>query len=205
MKRTLVTTTLVASLLASAGADAQDKKIFNVTRLSETLYQLTAIVEGGYPEKVVASVGPDGLLIVDSGIAGTAAALAEALKGFGKGLPKIIINTHSHIEHLGGNPAVGQGAVIVGHRNLRERYLHGLYYFGDFPPASLPNLTFDDALRCTSTARRSGSPPSSGLTTTATSPSGSRNRRSPSSARCAWARTSRQSTATPPTCAATQR
>jgi glyoxylase-like metal-dependent hydrolase (beta-lactamase superfamily II) len=61
-------------------------------------------------------------------------------------MPRIIINTHSHIEHIGGNVDLGRGAVIVGHRNLRERYLSGLYAFGDFPPEALPSLTFSDSL-----------------------------------------------------------
>ena len=61
-------------------------------------------------------------------------------------MPKIVVNTHSHIEHLAANPVVAEGAVIIGHRNLRERYLRGLYYFGDFPLKFLPNLTFSDTL-----------------------------------------------------------
>jgi glyoxylase-like metal-dependent hydrolase (beta-lactamase superfamily II) len=136
---------LVMGLLASTPLRAQDKKVFEVTKIADHLYELSTD-GGGFPEKVVASVGTDGVLIVDSGERRTGEALAEALKVFGKGLPRIVINTHSHIEHLGGNPIVGQGAVIVGHRNLRERYLTGLYFFGTFPPEFLPNLTFTDTL-----------------------------------------------------------
>ena len=127
------------------GTPNTEKRTFDVTRIAGNLYELST-VGGPYPEKVVASVGPDGLLIVDSGPAATGPALAAALAAFGKGMPKVIINTHSHIEHIAGNAAVGKGAVIVGHRNLRDRYLNGLYFFGDLPPEALPNLTFDDTL-----------------------------------------------------------
>ena len=145
MKAIVWSAVFVAGLLAPAHLCAQDKKVFEVTKLADHLYELSTD-GGGYPEKVIASVGSDGVLIVDSGERRTGEALADALKAFGKGLPKIVINTHSHIEHLGGNPIVGQGAVIVGHRNLRERYLNGLYFFGTFPPEFLPNLTFTDSL-----------------------------------------------------------
>lgn len=146
MKKTLTATLVVAGLLAGSAAQAQDKNVFQVTKLTDTLYELTRMTSGGYPEKVVASVGPDGLLIVDTGSASAGSALVETLKAFGKGMPKIVVNTHSHIEHLAANPVVAEGAVIIGHRNLRERYLRGLYYFGDFPPEFLPNLTFSDTL-----------------------------------------------------------
>ena len=138
---------LVIVLLASpslTGAQ-QPKKGFEVTKIADRLYELS-VDAGGYPLKVIASVGPDGVLIVDSAVRSTGPALAEALKAFGQGMPKIIINTHSHIEHLGGNVDVGRGALIIGHRNLRDRYLNGLYAFGDIPPEALPNLTFTDSL-----------------------------------------------------------
>jgi glyoxylase-like metal-dependent hydrolase (beta-lactamase superfamily II) len=109
------------------------------------LYELSYDA-GGYPDKMIASVGDDGLLLVDTGERHTGKALADTLAAFGKGMPRIVINTHSHIEHLGGNPVVGRSAVIVAHRNVRERYLNGLYAFGDFPAEALPNLTFTDSL-----------------------------------------------------------
>lgn len=145
MRRIGVAECLLAGLLAATASPAQDGKVFDVTKIADHLYELST-VGGPYPEKVVASVGPDGLLIVDSGPKQTGQALAAALAAFGKGMPKIIINTHSHIEHIAGNAVVGKGAVIVGHENLRVRYLNGLYFFGDLPPEVLPNLTFTDTL-----------------------------------------------------------
>ncbi len=146
MRRNVAAVLVAAGLGVAAPLQAQDKKVFEVTKLGDTLYELTRMTSGGYPEKIVASVGPDGLLIVDTGSASAAPALVKELEALGKGMPRIVINTHSHIEHLAANPVVGQGAVIIGHRNLRERYLNGLYFFSNFPPASLPNLTFTDAL-----------------------------------------------------------
>ncbi len=130
---------LVSSLLGA------DTTVYKTKKLTDKIYELTAD-GGGYPVKVIASVGEDGLLIVDSGERENGEALAGALKAFNKGLPKVIINTHSHIEHLGGNEAIGKGPLIIGHRNLRDRYINGLYVFNEFPESALPNLTFTDSM-----------------------------------------------------------
>jgi glyoxylase-like metal-dependent hydrolase (beta-lactamase superfamily II) len=137
---------VVAGLAICGPASAHDANGIEVKKLSDHLYELSRMTADGYPEKSVASVGPDGLLVVDTGSAEGAPALLEALKALGHGMPRFVVNTHSHIEHIAGNPVIAQGAVIVGHQNLRERYLHGLYSIGNFPSGSLPTLTFTDTL-----------------------------------------------------------
>jgi cyclase len=124
---------------------SQEKKEYKITNLAEGIYELS-MDEWGFPVKVIVSVGDDGILIVDSGTLSYGDALVEALDTFHKGMPKIIINTHSHNEHIAGNVAVGKGAVIIGHRNLRDRYVNGLYVFNGIPEYALPNVTFTDSL-----------------------------------------------------------
>jgi len=141
----LKTFLLVASLLWTQDLFSQEKPVFQITKLVDGIYELVTD-GGGYPVKVIVSVGDDGVLIVDSGDKEHGDALAEAIKTFGKGMPKIIINTHSHIEHLGGNIAIGKGPVIIGHKNLRDRYVNGLYIFNGIPESALPNVTFTDSL-----------------------------------------------------------
>lgn len=137
---------ILVLLAALAAPEAAPAPKYEVKKLAERIYELSAD-GGGYPVKVVASVGPDGMLLVDSGEAEAAPALLEALDGLGHGRPRLVINTHSHVEHLGGNAALaGAGATVLGHARLRERYVSGLYAFSDFPRAGLPALTFDGAL-----------------------------------------------------------
>ena len=93
--------TLGGALLAT-GALAASQPVFEVARLAEGLYELRTD-GGGYTVKVVASVGKDGILLVDAGQRRTGAALLETLRTLGEGRPRILINTHSHIEHTGGN------------------------------------------------------------------------------------------------------
>lgn len=144
MKKACMTFILVLTLLIQ-NVFTQEKKTYKITKLVEGIYELS-MDEWGFPVKVIVSVGDDGLLIVDSGTQSYGDALVEALNTFNKGMPKIIVNTHSHSEHIAGNIAVGKDAVIIGHRNLRDRYINGLYVFNGIPEYALPNVTFTDSL-----------------------------------------------------------
>ncbi len=76
--------------------------------------------------KIVASIGPDGTLLVDTGFAATAEAVKEALAGLGSGPVRVIINTHGDADHVGGNAALGDEAVIIAHPAVRR--LMGTYF-----------------------------------------------------------------------------
>jgi cyclase len=144
MKKACTAFILVFTLL-SQNISSQEKKAYKISKLSDGIYELS-MDEWGYPVKVIVSVGEDGILLVDSGTRTYGDALAEALNTFNRGMPKIIINTHSHNEHIAGNIAVGKEAVIIGHKNLRDRYVNGLYVFNGFPEYALPDVTFTDSL-----------------------------------------------------------
>lgn len=69
--------------------------------------------------------GPEGLLLVDDGIALSKAKMRTALKRVGKGPLRYAINTHWHWDHTDGNGWARQdGAVVVAHahtaRHLEE-------------------------------------------------------------------------------------
>lgn len=88
------------------------------------------------------SVGPDGVLMVDDQFAPLAQRIAAAVDALGGGLPKIVLNTHFHGDHTGGNAFFGNAGVILAHANVRARLL-----VGDMPVAGLPVITFKDSLR----------------------------------------------------------
>ncbi len=90
-----------------------------ITPIKANLYLLQG--KGG---NVVASVGDDGILIVDDDYAEYATAYHEALKTISntEGLPRFVINTHWHGDHVGGNAYWGEhGAVILANTNVYER------------------------------------------------------------------------------------
>ena len=134
---------LVARFLAPASAAPP---AYTATRLAGPVHQLTADA-GGYPVKVLASIGPDGILLVDTGEADLREDLRTALAALAPGTPRIIINTHSHVEHHGGNTVFGPGPLILGHAALRARLRSGPFLFDELPDDALPRLTFTEEVR----------------------------------------------------------
>jgi glyoxylase-like metal-dependent hydrolase (beta-lactamase superfamily II) len=90
-----------------------------------------------------ASVGPDGILIVDDQFERLAPKIEAALAKLasGKGAPRFLVNTHHHGDHTDGNKHFGKSAVVVAHANVRKR-LEG----ERAPVQSLPIVTYADGL-----------------------------------------------------------
>jgi len=135
----------LGGVLLMSGAMAEEKPVYEVARLTEGLYELRAD-GGGYTVKVIASVGKDGILLVDAGQRSAAPALLEILKTLGEGSPRILINTHSHIEHTGGNFLAGKGALIIGQENVRTRLRNGSFLWDEFTDDAIPRITFRDSM-----------------------------------------------------------
>ena len=76
--------------------------------------------------QMVASIGPDGTLLVDTGYGVTAEAVQKALTDLGGGPARVIINTHGDADHVGGNAVLGESAVIIAHPAVRR--LMGTYF-----------------------------------------------------------------------------
>lgn len=89
------------------------------------------------------SVGADGTLIIDDQFAPLAERILGALDEIDGAAPKLILNTHFHGDHTGGNPVFGAQGTIIAHDNVRAR----LAAQEDFPAAGLPVLTFADEVR----------------------------------------------------------
>uniref|UniRef100_B0SVQ4 Beta-lactamase domain protein n=1 Tax=Caulobacter sp. (strain K31) TaxID=366602 RepID=B0SVQ4_CAUSK len=75
------------------------------------------LVEGSGGNMAAVS-GPEGLLLVDDGIAVSKDKMRTALRGVGKGPLRYAINTHWHWDHTDGNGwAREDGAIVVAHAN----------------------------------------------------------------------------------------
>jgi cyclase len=99
---------------------------------------------------LAASVGKDGVLLIDTGWERDSRKIKECLKGI-KDVPvKIIVNTHFHPDHAGGNGAFAESAVIISHGNARKFMkdsldtYDGCYHWNPIPPNGLPEITFAD-------------------------------------------------------------
>lgn len=102
---------------------------------------------------IAALAGPDGLVLVDSGMPNRAKDLRDAVGKLASGRPvALLINTHWHVDHAGGNATFGrEGTKIWGTGNTRKRLATDQFNeaFGvkipASPPEALPVLTFDEA------------------------------------------------------------
>ncbi len=94
-----------------------------VTKVSGNIYMLEG--EGG---NIAASVGEDGIVIVDDQYAPLADKIQAALKNL-KITDKpvrFVINTHFHGDHTGGNvPFVNTGSTVIAQDNVRKRLESG--------------------------------------------------------------------------------
>jgi glyoxylase-like metal-dependent hydrolase (beta-lactamase superfamily II) len=144
---------LVAMLsVALASAQNQDfsKVQIKVTKISGNVYMLQG--SGG---NIAASVGEDGIVIVDDQHAPLAEKIAAALKGIGATDKPVrfVINTHYHGDHTGGNlPFATAGSTVIAQDNVRKRLeTGGKAGIGTSmsmdqkaaPKGALPIITFD--------------------------------------------------------------
>ncbi len=141
LKTTLV---LLPLLVGAVSIRAQEKSQIEVTRLADRIYELS-YDGGGYTVKVIASIGEDGILLVDTGQRERAEDIKATLMTLRNEAPRIIINTHVHEEHLGANHMWGKKPFIIGHRILRSAMLSGSYLFNEFPEEALPNIMITDS------------------------------------------------------------
>ncbi len=144
-----------AVFLLPLAARAQQQPDFSkvqikVTKVSGNIYMLEG--QGG---NIAASVGEDGIVIVDDEFAPLADKIQAALKNLGiTDKPvRFVINTHYHGDHTGGNvPFNNAGSTIIAQDNVRKRLESGgpagnggSIKFDNKPAekAALPIITFE--------------------------------------------------------------
>jgi len=145
---------LLGMICAAAFAVAQQQDFskveIKVTKVAGNIYMLQGA--GG---NIAASVGEDGIVIVDDQYAPLADKIAAALKGIGATDKPVrfVINTHYHGDHTGGNaPFATNGSTVIAQDNVRKRLQTGgkagigTAMSMDQPAAAkaaLPIITFD--------------------------------------------------------------
>jgi len=141
----------IALFLLSCLALAQDEDLskvqIKVSKVSGNVYMLQGA--GG---NIGASIGEDGIVIVDDQYAPLADKIKAALNGITDKPVRFVINTHYHEDHTGGNAIFQQKAPIIAHDNVRKRLAEGgtAGNFGGVnfpakpqPKDALPIITFD--------------------------------------------------------------
>src|SRR5271165_3518558 len=144
----LLAVMMTAGQAAMAQQDTDFSKVqIKVTKVSGNIYMLEG--EGG---NIAASVGEDGIVIVDDQYAPMADKIRAALKGITDKPVRFVINTHYHGDHTGGNAIFQQTAPIIAQDNVRKRLQEGgtggnlggvKFESKPQPKEALPILTFD--------------------------------------------------------------
>lgn len=139
----------VVTTVALAAAQDQDfsKVQIKVTKVAGNVYMLQGA--GG---NIGASVGEDGIVVVDDQYGPLADKIQAALKGITALPVRFIINTHYHEDHTGGNAYFQKQAPIIAHDNVRKRLESGgaagngasvRFDAKPAPKEALPIITFD--------------------------------------------------------------
>ena len=134
--------------------------------------QTSSIVPGAFKEAAVAKVtiqnlrrnvcvllgaggniavltGPDGKLVVDAEIVTARPNVSKALASINVDPIKLLVNTHWHFDHTGGNECFHEaGASILAHENTRKHLSKSTFVGGNFQytfpaaPAGHPGLKY---------------------------------------------------------------
>jgi glyoxylase-like metal-dependent hydrolase (beta-lactamase superfamily II) len=141
----------IAILLVSAAALAQQEDLSKVevkaTHVAGSVYMLQG--SGG---NIAASVGDDGIVLVDAEFAPLVPKIKAALAKISPKPVRFLINTHWHGDHVGGNAGMADTAAILAHENVRKRMQAGAFVAAinrkiePAEPRALPILTFQDGV-----------------------------------------------------------
>jgi glyoxylase-like metal-dependent hydrolase (beta-lactamase superfamily II) len=94
-----------------------------VTPITDSLYVIDESEAHGGSISVL--TGPDGVLLVDAGIAALAPKAAAAIRQISARPIRYVINTHVHVDETGGNEYFAQqGATVIARRQVRDEMLH---------------------------------------------------------------------------------
>ena len=140
---------LALALLVPAAALAQQRDFSKVEIKSTKVAGNVWFLEG-MGGNIGASVGDDGVAIVDDQFAPLSPKIHAALQKLSPKPVRFVINTHWHFDHTGGNADFADTATILAQANVRKRLQSGGKTVGmDIPPVpakALPIVTFEQGL-----------------------------------------------------------
>lgn len=116
-----------------------------VEKLSNTLAKFS-LSSTDFTVNVIASIGADGILLVDTGWAVTAEELNDKIRELDDGIIKLIIFTHQHGDHIGGRGILGKNATLISHKNTKDELAGKYYALEPLPGQELPIIALDDEL-----------------------------------------------------------
>ena len=158
MRSHTLRTAIAGLAVATAPAMAQDFADARIItqEIGSGLYVLFGVGEGVIAGNILASVGDDGVLIVDDQFPEIAPKYKEAIAEVGGGDIDYVINTHWHFDHADGNRLLGpEGVPIVAHEASRLRMMQDnqinlvstVVPQPAFDSAAWPTFSYDESMR----------------------------------------------------------
>ncbi len=149
MRRLLLLTLCPLALSSIAQeTNAPDEIRVVATQLGGNVYGIDG--QGG---RAAALIGPEGVLLVDTQFARVSDRLVQTIGGLTPAPVKLIVNTHVHGDHTGGNENLARlGATILGRPELRAQLLEPRPAPGDgqvppvAPSEALPTILYEAPL-----------------------------------------------------------
>jgi glyoxylase-like metal-dependent hydrolase (beta-lactamase superfamily II) len=134
------------ALLAVGSAFAQAQQDFSAVQIKTHQVSGNVYYLEGQGGNVGLLVGDDGVLMIDDQFAPLSEKLQAAIKALSNKPIRMLINTHVHGDHTGGNENFGKlGIDIVAHDNVRVR-LAKPATGNPAPAVALPIVTFADSM-----------------------------------------------------------
>jgi cyclase len=145
---------LAITLLGTAAAQEPPREATVRTEpLAPGLHVLFGAGGGQAAGNVVALIGAEGALVVDTGFPQFVPKYRDAITSLGGGAIRYAINTHWHDDHSEGNKVLGaDGVLLIAHSNSRDmltrdnkiNVVRTVLELAAYPANALPAVTFDD-------------------------------------------------------------
>ena len=135
---------MTISIPCKAQSDPRDQIGISTIQITETIHILKC-TNGFGGGNVTASIGTDGILLADNMFEWMVPKIQNELGKFSSKPIRVVINSHFHRDHIGGNSILRESALIVSHKNVKNRLSAGGK--AKTPMTDLfPHLTFKDSV-----------------------------------------------------------
>jgi cyclase len=155
MRQLVIVLCICAAGAPAAGQQPPADPAVTAEELKTGVHVLRGAGGGQAAGNVLALLGPDGVLVIDTGYPQFVPKYRDAIAALNGGAITHAINTHWHDDHSEGNKVLGPaGALIVAHSNARDmltrdnkiNVVRTILDQPAFPPAALPAVTFEDRI-----------------------------------------------------------
>jgi glyoxylase-like metal-dependent hydrolase (beta-lactamase superfamily II) len=144
MTRRTIVLSMIVGIGAAAAALAPVRAQQNAAQLEKVKDNLYVIKGGG--GNTAAFVTANGVVVVDTKLAGWGQAILDQIKTVTNKPVTMIINTHTHGDHVGGNPEFPATVDVVAQENTKANMEKMAPFQSDSGKQHLPKRTFKDKM-----------------------------------------------------------